>query len=87
MDALSFVLGLRASVLRGGSLKDLIYHMEGKEPAAKKGAFVRMVFHDGGKELNFTRSIAASGRGEYKLEVRFPAPLRCGAQWRVRLID
>ncbi len=36
MDAISFVLGIQAQTLRGKQLKDLIYRLEGKEPA--KGA-------------------------------------------------
>ena len=42
MDAISFVMGVRARHLRGEQLKDLIYH-EG-EPDERRRAHVRMVF-------------------------------------------
>jgi hypothetical protein len=54
MDALCFVLGLRASALRGASLKDLVYRgPDGATP--KRGASVKLVFNSGTEIIVFQR--------------------------------
>ncbi|EGD76402.1 hypothetical protein PTSG_07521 [Salpingoeca rosetta] len=70
MDAISFVLGVRARELRGAQLKDLIYSSD----SATKGklrAKVSAVFVDANDEdadeLILSRSISAKGSSDYKI--------------------
>lgn len=79
MDALSFVLGVRASHLRGHNLKDLIYNVEGQpspktasvslffeqQPQAGPG---RRVSSGGGREVVFKRTVKADGSTEYRID-------------------
>lgn len=69
MDAISFVLGVRASHLRGASLKDLIFNPEGKSSADADRASVELVLRkvDDGDELVFQRSVTSAGTSEYKI--------------------
>ncbi len=58
MDAISFVLGVRTTHLRG-SLKELL-HSSGTQPPAKRAA-VRLVYEpSAGEELIFSRAIVPS---------------------------
>lgn len=54
MDAISFVLGVKASDLRGFSLKDLIFN-DGSENSAQNNreAWVELVMHTNGGEERF----------------------------------
>ncbi|KAI3903802.1 hypothetical protein MKW92_009498 [Papaver armeniacum] len=65
MDAISFVLGVKSSQLRGAQLKDLICAF-----GDNRKAFVKLVYQlSSGIELQFTRSISSSGGGsEYRLD-------------------
>ena len=59
MDAISFVLGVRASHLRGSNLKDLIYNVEG---AAEQKASVTLVFErNDGTQIKFNRIVKGDG--------------------------
>ncbi|KAI3901248.1 hypothetical protein MKW92_040968 [Papaver armeniacum] len=59
MDAISFVLGVKSSQLRGAQLKDLICAF-----GDNRKAFVKLVYQlSNGIELQFTRSISSSGGG------------------------
>lgn len=63
MDAISFVLGVKAAHLRGTNLKDLVYNVEGKAGKKPRGASVTLVFvTQSGKEILFRRSITPEGR-------------------------
>jgi structural maintenance of chromosome 1 len=67
MDAVSFVLGIRAAHLRGHNLKDLIYSVEGEK--AEKKASVTLVFRTKeGREIIFKRTIKAEGSSEYRID-------------------
>jgi len=75
MDAISFVLGVKSRHLRSHKLGDLVFRADGKAPG-KRRASVKLVYQvdegeveglDGGAELHFMRTIAASGVGSYRL--------------------
>ncbi|XP_057965620.1 structural maintenance of chromosomes protein 1 [Malania oleifera] len=70
MDAISFVLGVRSTQLRGAQLKDLIYAFDDREKEQKgRRAFVRIVYQMGnGSELQFTRTITGAGGSEYRID-------------------
>jgi structural maintenance of chromosome 1 len=82
MDAICFVVGLSARMIRGEKLKDLIYSSSAK---SAKSAYVSMIYIvdenevegvAGGTELVFTRAITSAGSNVYKLnnqEVSFEA--------------
>lgn len=72
MDAISFVLGVRSSHLRGAQLKDLIYALDDSDKEAKgRRASVRLVYHQPNQEeLYFTRSITGAGGSEYRIDGR-----------------
>ncbi|CAE7425338.1 Smc1a, partial [Symbiodinium sp. KB8] len=76
MDAISFVLGLQARHLRGNTLKDLVFKVEGAT-GGPSSASVKLVYvvEDGevagkaaGTELVFTRLITPAGVSTYKLD-------------------
>jgi structural maintenance of chromosome 1 len=66
MDAVSFVLGSRATDLRGRELRDLIYHpgIPETQPSPKVRSYVKLVFVPGpGEEpITFQRSIVVKPR-------------------------
>ncbi|KAK4573088.1 hypothetical protein RGQ29_031172 [Quercus rubra] len=70
MDAISFVLGVRAGQLRGAQLKDLIYAFDDEEKEQKgRRASVRLVYQfANSSELHFTRTITSSGGSEYRID-------------------
>mmetsp|Transcript_9154 Transcript_9154/g.37735 ORF Transcript_9154/g.37735 Transcript_9154/m.37735 type:complete len:1230 (-) Transcript_9154:295-3984(-) len=71
VDAISFVLGIRAPHLRGSQLRDLIH--KGGEGPAPTSAHVELVYHreqEGGrsKEIRFKRTVKESGQGSYSID-------------------
>ncbi|KAL1212546.1 Structural maintenance of chromosomes protein 1 [Cardamine amara subsp. amara] len=72
MDAISFVLGVRAGQLRGSQLKDLIYAFDDRDKEQRgRKAFVRLVYQlEDGLELRFTRTITSAGGSEYRIDNR-----------------
>lgn len=70
VDAISFVLGIRAPHLRGAQLKDLI-HKGGEGPPATAG-HVELVFttEDGGrtKDIRFKRTVKDNGQSSYSID-------------------
>jgi structural maintenance of chromosome 1 len=66
MDAVSFVLGSRATELRGRELRDLIYRPEITEPqpSSKTRSYVKLVFvpRPGEEPITFQRSIVVKPR-------------------------
>lgn len=72
MDAISFVLGVRSSHLRGAQLRDLIYAADDREKEQRgRKAFVQLVYQMGnGSELVFTRAITGAGGSEYRIDHR-----------------
>lgn len=72
MDAISFVLGVRSSHLRGAQLKDLIYALDDSEKEQRgRRAFVKLVYQmTNGNEIQFTRTITGAGGSEYRIDGR-----------------
>uniref|UniRef100_A0A6U9R7I1 Structural maintenance of chromosomes protein n=1 Tax=Picocystis salinarum TaxID=88271 RepID=A0A6U9R7I1_9CHLO len=71
MDAISFVLGVKSSQLRGAALKDLVYNGDGGNSGQTSKSFVRLAYEMAdGKEVHFTRIINAQGTSEYKIDNR-----------------
>ncbi|XP_020242029.1 structural maintenance of chromosomes protein 1-like [Asparagus officinalis] len=72
MDAISFVLGVRSTHLRGAQLKDLIYAFDDREKEQKgRRAFVKLVYQmTNGNEIQFTRTITGGGGSEYRVDGR-----------------
>ncbi|KAK8964642.1 Structural maintenance of chromosomes protein 1 [Platanthera guangdongensis] len=70
MDAISFVLDVRSTHLRGAQLRDLIYAADDREKEQRgRKAFVQLVYQMGnGSELVFTRAITGAGGSEYKID-------------------
>lgn len=74
MDAISFVLGVRTSQLRGNQLRDLVYRNlddPGDDPSARK-AYVKLVYQttagdDPTTEIEFMRSVTINGSSEYRV--------------------
>lgn len=59
MDAISFVLGVKATHLRGSQLKDLIFRVEG-ESARPQNSYVKLVYSsENGEETEFMRKISS----------------------------
>ncbi|CAN8070880.1 unnamed protein product [Agarophyton chilense] len=77
MDAISFVLGVRTSQLRGNQLRDLVYrNLEDPEdkPAARK-AYVKLVYRKNNEgeqvdEMEFMRTVSFNGSSEYRVSGR-----------------
>ena len=63
MDAISFVLGVRTGVLRGSSLKELIYANTDSDDCPDR-AEVTLVFDSGDKDMLFSRAILPGRGGE-----------------------
>jgi len=66
MDAISFVLGVRASHLRGAQIRDMIYRVGGSGERASE-AYVQLAFHSDDEETLFKRHIPASGNATYSI--------------------
>ena len=78
MDAISFVLGIRARHLRSQELKDLIFKSD-ESQSMRTRACVTLVYDiaegevdnmDEGDELKFTRIVSPSGVGSYRINDR-----------------
>ena len=76
MDAISFVLGLQARHLRGNTLKDLVFRVEGAS-SGPESASVSLIYavdagelpgRAAGSEIIFTRQISPAGVSTYKLD-------------------
>lgn len=69
MDAISFVLGVRTPVLRGGKLKDLIHRKQEEEVASAQTAFVEIAYiNEDGEEMLFRRSITKKLTSQYSID-------------------
>jgi structural maintenance of chromosome 1 len=70
MDAISFVLGVRTSQLRGNQLRDLVYRNteDPNDKAADRKAHVKLVYVDGPVKITFLRGVTLSGSSEYKVD-------------------
>ncbi|CAN6476895.1 unnamed protein product [Victoria cruziana] len=69
MDAISFVLGVRSSNLRGAQLKDLIYANDDSEKDRPgRRAYVQLVYVTGaGEHVEFTRTISGASGSSYRI--------------------
>eukprot|EP00053_Salpingoeca_punica_P018841 m.187119 g.187119 ORF g.187119 m.187119 type:complete len:1238 (-) comp17517_c0_seq1:164-3877(-) len=67
MDAISFVLGVKARDLRSSQLKDLIHGANSGHATADKCS-VTAVFEDDDKEVHLTRSVLLSKGNEYRID-------------------
>lgn len=70
MDAISFVLGVRTSQLRGNQLRDLVYRnsRDPNDDASRRKAHVKLVYITGEKvQIVFHRGVSLSGASEYKV--------------------
>mmetsp|Transcript_65288 Transcript_65288/g.169650 ORF Transcript_65288/g.169650 Transcript_65288/m.169650 type:complete len:1234 (+) Transcript_65288:116-3817(+) len=72
MDAISFVLGVQARVLRSEKLRDLVYRKEGEDPKKnQRTAFVELTYigDEGGAEatLVFRRTILKGGEARFQV--------------------
>jgi len=72
LDAISFVLGVKARSVRGADLRDLIYKKQDESvddvEAAKRTAYVEMVYRDKNEvESVFRRAISPSGSSTFSL--------------------
>lgn len=74
MDAISFVLGVRTSQLRGNQLRDLVYRNleDSTDDPSRRKAYVKLVYKHGNEndpssEIEFMRSVTLSGASEYRV--------------------
>lgn len=74
MDAISFVLGVRTSQLRGNQLRDLVYRNleDAEDDPSRRRAYVKLIYQTGtgddpGQEVEFTRSVTLAGSSEYRV--------------------
>ena len=76
MDAISFVLGMKASGIRAEKLSDLIFHIEGQTKGAPTRASVSLIYVvalneveglDAGDELIFSRTITPAHASVYSV--------------------
>lgn len=66
MDAISFVLGVKATTLRGKKVKDLLYKSGGK---SQNSGYVSMHFvTKAGRNIVFTRLIKSGGESEFQID-------------------
>jgi hypothetical protein len=71
MDAISFVLGVKSSQLRGSALRDLVYSNDEDAADVRRRAFVTCVYVTAqGEEMHFTRVISPEGTSSYKFNGR-----------------
>jgi structural maintenance of chromosome 1 len=73
MDAISFVLGVRTSQLRGNQLRDLVYRnaADPDDDPSRRKAHVRIVYvTEKGRQLVFHRGVTIAGASEYKVDGR-----------------
>eukprot|EP00178_Gracilaria_changii_P018546 TRINITY_DN530_c0_g1_i1.p1 TRINITY_DN530_c0_g1~~TRINITY_DN530_c0_g1_i1.p1 ORF type:complete len:1242 (+),score=251.58 TRINITY_DN530_c0_g1_i1:154-3879(+) len=74
MDAISFVLGVRTSQLRGNQLRDLVYRNleDPQDDHATRKAYVKLVYRKNNEgeqvdEMEFMRTVTTSGSSEYRV--------------------
>lgn len=74
MDAISFVLGVRTSQLRGNQLRDLVYRNldDPSDDPSSRRAYVKLVYQtasddSSATEIDFIRSVTLSGSSEYRV--------------------
>ncbi|XP_078596279.1 structural maintenance of chromosomes protein 1A-like [Branchiostoma floridae x Branchiostoma japonicum] len=68
MDAISFVLGEKTTLLRAKRLSDLIHGTPVGKPAGNKASVTAVYAEDDGSEIRFTRVVHASGSAtDYKV--------------------
>ena len=76
MDAISFVLGMKATGIRAEKLTDLIFRIEGQQKTSPKSASVSLVYVvaegevdilQAGEELIFKRTIVPSGSSVFSV--------------------
>ncbi|KAL0233134.1 hypothetical protein GEMRC1_011879 [Eukaryota sp. GEM-RC1] len=85
LDAVSFVLGVRAAEVRGNSLRDLIHKKEGHDPSPATSTTVTLVLSSSldshlyshtnptqrhPHEVHFSRTVSAAGKSDYKVDGR-----------------
>lgn len=71
MDAISFVLGVRTTQLRGNQLRDLVYRnlADPRDDPRDRKATVKLIFDKGGKKyIEFSRTVTLSGASEYRVD-------------------
>lgn len=76
MDAISFVLGVRTTQLRGNQLRDLVYRNleDPNDDASGRKASVKLVYQqrtgEQDSEIHFMRSVTLTGSSEYSYQGR-----------------
>lgn len=75
MDAISFVLGVRTSQLRGNQLRDLVYRNleDPSDDVSHRRAHVKLFYRKSDEpveEIEFMRSVTISGASEYRVRGR-----------------
>lgn len=75
MDAISFVLGVRTSQLRGNQLRDLVYRNleDPSDDVSQRRAHVKLFYRISDspvEEVEFMRSVTISGASEYRVRGR-----------------
>jgi structural maintenance of chromosome 1 len=68
MDAISFVLGLKAKDLRGSSAKDLVNSQAMADGGSGKGGVSLYYRMPDGSEKSFARHISPAGAYEYRVD-------------------
>lgn len=76
MDAISFVLGVRTSQLRGNQLRDLVYRNleDPNDDPSNRKAHVKLVYQSNAgeegslSEIEFMRSVTLTGSSEYRVK-------------------
>eukprot|EP00048_Salpingoeca_helianthica_P017482 m.237445 g.237445 ORF g.237445 m.237445 type:complete len:1238 (+) comp21141_c0_seq1:100-3813(+) len=71
MDAISFVLGIKARELRGNNFKDLIHGANTGRPASERASVTAVLLSGDGDEateVHFTRTITAKGNTDYRID-------------------
>jgi structural maintenance of chromosome 1 len=66
MDAISFVLGVKSSQLRGSQLKELIY--KGDSEYVVKSCYVKCRYQAEDSMIEFQRKISMAGSSEYSID-------------------
>lgn len=75
MDAISFVLGVRTSQLRGNQLRDLVYRNleDPNDDVSQRRTHVKLIYRksdSSSDEVEFMRSVTLSGASEYRVRGR-----------------
>lgn len=87
MDAISFVLGVRTTQLRGNQLRDLVYRNQEDEndDPSRRRAYVKLVYQQGdaddsSQEVEFMRAVTVAGASEYRVKGRVVSLERYNAE-------